>query len=189
VGRGLLRMMLGAFLATKPEQVVFCYGAYGKPALDRRVHEQTLQFNLSHSNELALFIFCRDRPAGIDVEYVRPMPDEADFAERFFSSSESALISSLSGEQRRIAFFKLWTCKEAYLKANGDGLADSLNEVVFSFGEADTARVVSIHGDEKRAASWRMEMFRPAQGYQAACAIEGSAGQLVFRNADDYFPN
>src|SRR4051812_45031189 len=49
VGRGLLRMLLGAFLATKPGQVTFRYGAYGKPALDRVVHGRTLQFNLAHS--------------------------------------------------------------------------------------------------------------------------------------------
>jgi 4'-phosphopantetheinyl transferase len=189
VGRGLLRMFLGAFLAMKPDQIAFRYGAYGKPALDRVVHGRTLQFNLAHSNDLAVFIFCWDRPVGIDVEHVRPMTDEADFAERFFSPAESALIGSLSGEQKRNTFFKLWTCKEAFLKASGAGLTDPLNEVEFSFGDADSARIVSIHGDKKRAALWRMEMFKPAKGYQAACAVEGDAEQLVFRQADDYIPD
>lgn len=189
VGRGLLRMLLGAYLAMKPDRVAFRYGAHGKPALDGPYQDRTLQFNLSHSDDLAVFIFCRDRQVGIDVEYIRPMPDEADFAERFFSPAESAWISSLTGEQRRIAFFKLWTCKEAYLKASGAGLAVSLNQVVFSFSDAGSARMLSIHGNKQQAAHWRTELFDPAAGYQAACALEGKPGPLVFRKSDDYFPN
>lgn len=189
VGRGLLRMLLGAYLALPPGQIAFRYGTYGKPALDGTVDGRTLQFNLAHSNELAVFIFCWDRPVGIDVEHVRPMPDEADLAERFFSPAESALVASLAGEQRRETFFKLWTCKEAYLKTGGAGLANSLSAVEFAFDPAGAARIQAIHGDRKRAAAWRMHLFTPARDYQAACACEGDPGRLVFRQTDDHFPD
>src|SRR5688572_21945113 len=88
IGRGLLRTLLGAYLALEPGRIEFRYGAYGKPALNGPVRGKTLQFNLAHSNDMAVFIFSRNRPVGIDVEHIRQMSDEDDFAERFFSLDE-----------------------------------------------------------------------------------------------------
>jgi hypothetical protein len=70
VVRGLLRTILGCYLNTEPRQLRFRYGPHGKPALEMEPGEDTLSFNLSHSNALALFAVSRGRELGIDLEYV-----------------------------------------------------------------------------------------------------------------------
>ena len=190
VGRGLLRKILGGYLGLHPAWVEFGYGRYGKPALKVGDVNHTLQFNLAHSNDLALYAFCWNQPLGIDLEHVRTMTNEDDFAAQLFSVSESALIASLSGQQKRRAFFKIWTCKEAFFKASGDGLTKPVDQVEIALDALDTektASLVSIAGDRSQATGWHVETFQPAINYQAALAFQGDAYKIRFQQADDYF--
>ena len=178
VGRGLLRVILGSYLHVEPAQLEFVYGPHGKPALKPGVTDKTLEFNLSHSKDLALYAFNWNRRIGVDIEYLIPMADMDDFAERFFTLRESTWINALSGEQKEDAFFKTWTCKEAFLKANGSGLMVPINQVEISLETEGTVELISIGSDNKQPARWRLEMFNPSPGYQAALAVEGHGGQL-----------
>ena len=173
VGRGLLRTLIGHYLKIEPAQIEFIYEDYGKPALKPDLQDKTLEFNLSHSKGLALYVFNWNRKVGIDVEQIHAMPDMDDFAERFFSPRESAYINSLSGQPKEIAFFKLWTCKEAFLKANGNGLTVPINEVEISLEPEGSARLEAIGEEKTQTSYWQLEIFNPVQGYQAALAVEG----------------
>ncbi len=178
-GRCLLRIILGGYLGMDPSQIEFAYREAGKPVLKPGPQGEFLEFNLSHSNDLALYIFSRNHEVGIDVEYIHSMPDMDDFAEKFFSSRETELINSLRGEEKDAAFFKLWTCKEALLKANGSGLTMPLSHMEISL-EADGAVTLnSIGGDPEHTSRWHLEVFNPAPGYQAAFTVDGYAGQVV----------
>ena len=121
-GRGILRILLGRYLSVEPQQLRFDYTSSGKPAL-AKTGDSRLQFNLSHSQGLALYAVTRDRQIGIDLEQLRPTADVEQIAQRFFSAQEYAAIQSLPPDQKLEAFFRYWTCKEAYLKATGDGLS------------------------------------------------------------------
>jgi 4'-phosphopantetheinyl transferase len=184
VGRGLLRTILGKYLGMDPAHIEFSYGPYGKPALKTDQPNQTLQFNLAHSQNQALFAFCADRPLGIDLEHVREMPDEDALARHVFSPAEAALVASLSGQQKHAAFFKIWTCKEAVLKASGHGLTKPLDQTEISL-TGETARLAVIDGDPDKAARWRLELFKPLPDYQAALAFEGRTCQIIFRQIDE----
>jgi 4'-phosphopantetheinyl transferase len=173
VGRGLLRCILGSYLEKESAQIEFDYGKYGKPSL---THDKALEFNLSHSKDLAVCAFGLNHAIGIDVEYLHPMSDMNNFAEQYFSPRESAYINSLPAEQKESAFFKLWTCKEAFLKANGSGLTMPLNEVEIFLESGVNAVLSSISGDKVEAMKWRLETFNPLPGYQAACIIRGNKG-------------
>jgi 4'-phosphopantetheinyl transferase len=187
LGRGLLRKILGGYLGMEPAWIEFSYGPYGKPALKTGDSNHTLQFNLAHSKGLALLAFCWNRPLGIDLEHVRPMASEDDFAAQVFSASESALIASLTGEQKRQAFFKIWTCKEAFFKASGDGLTKPIDQAEIALDAGEAARLVSIAGDPQQASGWRLQTFQPVADYQAALAFQGDECKVVFKQADDYF--
>jgi hypothetical protein len=63
-----------------------------------------MEFNLSHSGNLALYAFTRGRAVGVDVELIREMPDADDLAERFFSVTETALLRALPLDRRSLAF-------------------------------------------------------------------------------------
>lgn len=187
VGRGLLRKILGEYLGLDPAWIEFDYGPYGKPTLKVGDLNHTLQFNLAHSKDRALYAFCWNRALGVDLEHVREMTNEDDFAAQVFSASESALIASLIGEQKRQAFFKIWTCKEAFFKASGDGLTKPIDQAEIALDTEEIARLVSIAGDAQQAAGWRLETFQPANNYQAALAFYGDAYKIRFLQTNDYF--
>ena len=185
VGRGLLRQFLGNYLGLNPAWVELRYGPFGKPALKAGEINHTLQFNLAHSNGLALYAFCWNRALGIDLEHVRPM-NEDDFAAQVFAASESAHIAALAGEQKRRAFFKIWTCKEAFFKASGDGLSKPIDQAEIALDAEETASLVSIAGDREQAAGWQLKTFQPGSHYQAALAFYGAESPIRYREVDRY---
>lgn len=83
--RGILRFLLGRYLATDPGQIKFCYGREGKPFLANESAAGGLRFNVSHSQGLALFAFARGRELGVDLERIEPSVHER-IPERFFSA-------------------------------------------------------------------------------------------------------
>src|SRR5258706_3456595 len=185
VGRGLLRTILGCYLNIEPARIEFVYGQYGKPALKPGLHDQVLEFNLSHSKDMALYIFSLNRKIGIDIEYIHSMPNMDKFAEEFFSLGENTFIDSLPENQKLDALFKIWTCKEAFLKANGFGLTVPINQVEISLESEQSTRLLSIGGDQEQAARWHLETFIPVTGYQASLAFEGHARQVILRRLND----
>lgn len=167
-GRGILRRILGHYVNREAACLEFVYSPRGKPHLS----DEGLHFNVSHSNGLAVYGVSRDRPLGVDVEYLRPLPDAEKLAQRFFCPQEYSILRSLPEDQKQLAFFHAWTCKEAFLKATGEGLA-GLDEVEVSIHPDQPAKLLSIQGDRKAAKHWHLERFSPATDYVAAIAIEG----------------
>jgi 4'-phosphopantetheinyl transferase len=172
LGRGILRTLLAAHLNLEPAQIRFSYGPCGKPALKSTRGENAPQFNISHSGNLLMVAFCQEHRVGIDVEQVRLVADELRLAEEFFSPGESKWISSLNGARRRAAFFKLWTCKEALVKASGIGLAEIKEQMEIQLAEQNHPRLVSIDGSREESDLWRLQTGEPVPGYQAALAVE-----------------
>jgi len=119
VARGLLRVELGRRMQAPPARLNFVYNAFGKPALK----DSSLQFNISHSAELVLIAIADASEVGVDVEFVRPQPEMHRIAERVFSPSELALFQSTPTDAQTEMFYRLWTQKEARLKASGTGFA------------------------------------------------------------------
>ena len=74
--RGVLRALLARYLGLDPRALQFSLGEHGKPMLDT-TGPRTLQFNLSHSGELALYAFSQNAAVGIDVEASRRPLDES----------------------------------------------------------------------------------------------------------------
>jgi 4'-phosphopantetheinyl transferase len=168
VGRGSLRLLLGEYLNTPPEQVFFTYGPRGKPF----VNAGGLFFNLSNSDERALVGFVREREIGVDVEYLKPMPDCEQIAERFFSESERLVLRGIPAERKEEAFFNCWTRKEAYLKAVGEGLAAPLDSFDVTLAPGEPPRMHTLRGDAAAASRWFFEHLRPAPDYIGAIALE-----------------
>lgn len=173
IGRGILRTILGNYLNTNPSELQFCYGLRGKPALAEICGESTLRFNLSHSQGLALYAITRNRQLGIDIEYLRPIPQAEQIAKNYFSAREKAVFFALPQEQKQVAFFNCWTRKEAYLKAIGDGLAFPLNQLDVSLSPGEPAQLYSIKGDRSAATHWSLYELKLVSNYVAALAVEG----------------
>ncbi|GET42134.1 4'-phosphopantetheinyl transferase family protein [Microseira wollei] len=170
VGRGILRNILGRYLGKEPGELEFCYSDRGKPSLAGS--NSSVCFNLSHSQSLALYAIAR-RPIGIDLEFIRPLDDALKLAQRFFSPREYAFIAALPPDQKQKAFFQLWTCKEAYLKATGEGLA-GLGQVEVSLTPGGAARLIA-HNKSQEQNSWFLQPLTPDPNYAAAVAVEGQS--------------
>ena len=175
VARAVLRELLGAYVGVAPRDVRFVYGARDKPALASPLDDSQLQFNVSHSGEIALYAVGLHRRVGVDVEQLRALDDLEGLAARNFSAAECRALFALPPELRAPAFFACWTRKEAYIKAVGDGLAYPLNAFTVSLVPGEAARFVEIEGDPAAAQRWTLQAIDVRSGYEAAVAVDGPA--------------
>lgn len=161
--RGYLRRLLSRYLQYLPEQLVFTYNEYGKPAL---AGASELTFNLAHSEGLALYAVARQQPLGIDVEAIQATVEFEALLPRIASEAERRLWQTLPPALQPLAFFQLWTRKEAVIKALGMGLSFPLESLTV-FG----ATAEQVLGEA--AAALRLQTFCPQPNYLAALAAVG----------------
>ena len=177
-GRGLLRDILSRYLYTEPDQLRFSYNAYGKPALTEDTSAEALCFNLSHSNGIALYALTRGREIGVDIEYFRPDVEAAKLAERFFSPREAAVLRALPEHLRKEGFFNCWTRKEAYIKAEGEGMAIPLSTFDVSLTPGEPAALLRTERQPQGPPCWSLQALNPEHGYAAALAVKGHDWEL-----------
>jgi len=130
VGRYLLKTLFGYYLNTKPKDIAVLIDDYGKPY----VPEQDIEFNLSHSLEMVVCAVNVGRKIGVDIEKITNNIFE--LVERFFSPNEAYYIFMQDDKDKNYEAYRLWTMKEAYLKALGKGLFLPLNSFDL-FAETD----------------------------------------------------
>jgi 4'-phosphopantetheinyl transferase len=177
-GRGLLRTILSGYLGIDPRAVGFSYGPNGKPALAGRADATALHFNLAHSEDLALLAVTRAGNVGIDVERIRPLENVEELVARFFSPCESGAFQNLPASEKPVAFFNLWTRKEAWLKATGEGIGHSLNLVEVSFLPGAPARLVRLPANLAQPPCWSLHDLAPAPDFAAAVALAVTNARL-----------
>jgi 4'-phosphopantetheinyl transferase len=139
IGRGAVREILAGYLgiaardvAIVPRPCVACGGPHGKPALAPPA--DGLRFNVSHTGELLLVAVAHGREVGIDAEPVGRARPLASTAHSWLGDPESRALECVPPQERDQALLRLWTLKEAYLKAVGVGLNADLREVVVALG-------------------------------------------------------
>jgi 4'-phosphopantetheinyl transferase len=169
---GILRIILGRYLSLAPTQINFTHSDRGKPYLTDDCNPVNLQFNLSHSENMAIVGISRDRPIGVDLEKIRPMENAEPLAERFFCASEYDLLTQAIPEERDQLFFQFWTAKEAYLKATGEGISGGLNQIEIAF---NPLRFINFP-------NWYLQSFSPnpddRHSFWAAIAVEGKGENI-----------
>lgn len=161
-----LRVLLGARQGVAPgavrltrERCPSCGGPHGRPATGGGVH-----FSLSHTRGLALLAFA-DVPVGVDVERV---PDARIVTEigGQLHPAETRELAELPEPERPLAFARVWTRKEAYLKGEGTGLVGGL----------DAEHVGTGPRPLPGPAGWSVTDVAVPAGYAAAVAVS-TAGQ------------
>jgi 4'-phosphopantetheinyl transferase len=175
-GRGFLREILSRYLETKPGALKFLYGPYGKPALAGEHERSSVRFNMSHSHNAALLALTEAKQIGVDVEHIRADFATEDIARRFFSCVEVDSFNALPGEEQAAAFFRCWTRKEAFIKATGKGLSQSLDSFDVTLAPALPAALVRVEDDD--ASRWSMSDIDVGTDYAAALVVEGSVGKI-----------
>lgn len=124
-GRSLLRVILGRSLGVSPKALLFETGPWGKPGLPGC----PLRFNISHSGGAALLALTWQQEVGVDLEAACRDLSGEELAPQVLSARERAWLWEHAPEQRSRAFLTLWTAKEAYVKATGQGLSFPLTRL------------------------------------------------------------
>lgn len=181
VARGRLRQLIGEYMGISPKQLMFTYNSYGKPEIKSK--SSILHFNLSHSNEMAVYVLSASFEVGIDIEYLKPHIEIEEIAKRFFSVNESTALIALPAEQKLLAFYQCWTRKEALLKALGEGLSFPLDKCEVSLAPGKPARIISIQDSEILAAEWYMQSFGISNEYVGAVVVHGHVDMVRFMEA------
>jgi 4'-phosphopantetheinyl transferase len=163
ITRGLLRSLLGRYSDRSPGELCFVYNAHGKP----EVKNCGIHFNTSHSGDYAAFAFTRSGAVGVDIEQFRDdITRREQIAEKYFAAGERTQLQALSEGERSRAFFDLWTRKEAFVKARGDGLFSGLNQFEVCLREP---RVVSVRN--AAATNWWMDSLPEINDYAGAVVV------------------
>ncbi len=157
IARAVLRLILARYLHVRPTELAFTYNQHGKPQL----LNSSLQFNLSHSGDLALLAIGKTFPLGIDLEFFSARPYEG-IGKLLFSVSENQALCQMNLTLKPLVFFHIWAQKEAFIKACGLGLSYPTQQFDVPIFPAAKQQVVdSLH--EKK---WQMMSFMP----QVACS-------------------
>lgn len=176
IARAMLRVVLGHYLQQNARELTFTYNQHGKPQV---INACNLQFNLSHSGELALLAIGQQFPLGIDLEFFSARPYEG-IAKHSFSSKESACFSTLPGYLKVLAFFHVWAQKEALIKACGLGLAYPIQQ----FDVPVLPPTDELVADELHKTHWKMTSFMPTAGCCAALCYAPHIREIRYIRAD-----
>jgi len=171
--RGILRTLLGHYLQQLPAQLQFCYNANGKPDLRPTDGIAPIAFNVTHSENLALYAFAVQGSVGIDTEAIKPVGLLPQLIERYFSLKEKALITAQSPQEQERHFFYYWTAKEALTKATGRGITD-LTQIELAVSPTDIQVTYPQAAPNDR---WQVHFIEPQPGYAGAIAYTASAPQ------------
>ncbi len=168
--RAHLRRILARYVGIRPRDVRFAYGEHGKPTLAERDEPR---FNLSDSELKGLAAVSWGARIGVDIEFAREGRSFTDIADRFFAQAESAALRALPSDDHRVAFYRAWTRKEAYLKAWGTGLSFGADRFTLDYIGEGPGSLLATEMPEDDASRWRFRDVEVGPAYVGAICFEG----------------
>jgi 4'-phosphopantetheinyl transferase len=181
---GLTRIALGQALGVSPAALTFVEGINGKPSAQCDGRPAPVSFNLSHADGMVgVAVLARpDVPVGFDLErFDRTI--ELELADRYFRPEEVRWLTGLPADERRRGFLRLWTLKEALIKATGEGLSRELDSFWFEVFPPRLHFAPSDGTEEQ----WRFEQRIVDDTFVAAAGLrlaEGADHSPVWRGVD-----
>jgi 4'-phosphopantetheinyl transferase len=179
-GRGVLREILGRYLALSPQTVALECGSEGKPLCTSQPAGWEICFNLSHSGDTAALAVSNGFEVGIDVEHVRPIEESMPL--EVFSAQEREQFDALPDAQRQSVFFETWARKEACLKALGTGFILPPEHFEFDLSAHGDTTPRFVGGAAKEATHWRIRALSPGPACAGAVAARHTGWSIVNMN-------
>jgi len=144
VAHAALRLVLAGYLHCKPADVLLQPGALGKPLLAGPGRVGSLSFNLSHSGDWGLLGVGQQEHIGVDIEQYRDIPDLQEVAATVLSEAELSVLHTRPAQERAACFLRLWTRKEAVVKATGAGIGTALDAIEIDPADPPLADVFTV---------------------------------------------
>ncbi len=179
VSHAMLRTVLSKYAAPAPSDWRFDTNTFGKPAIATGLNPDNIQFNLSHTNGIAVCAITLNDTVGVDVEQHARENKLLDIADRFFSKQETTELHTHPLTERKKRFFDYWTLKESYIKARGKGLSIPLDSFSFFLHDDQPIEMMLHHnGQHDPATDWFFWLLeRNANETIAVCRYMTDTGE------------
>ena len=168
--RGLRRRILADYLDRPPQELRFSRNENGKPFLE----DSALSFNVSHSRDRLLIAVTAGRAVGVDIEFRRHGVAMDAIAQRWFAPEENRFFQC--SENPHVGFFDIWAKKEAYVKAQGQGIFHELNSFSVPLASAPGFPSIGKNGE------WFFQPLEIDPAYAAALVSEAPPVPVQLRN-------
>ena len=168
--RAALRTILGRATGFDPAALEFDFGSHGKPRL-----ADGPCFNASDSGDLVA-IALTTAEVGIDIEGLRSLRRGDRLAQRICTAKELDALSRLADEERDHRLLRLWTCKEAALKAVGVGLQGGARNVEVELPNNGRPTLTNVLGD---ATGWTLLFPELQPDVLCTVVVHGSHNTVV----------
>ena len=166
-----LRPLLAAYVGCRADELTLIRGEHGKPSL---AEPPALEFNLSHTRGGALVGISREQALGVDIETRHRSRPVVELARRYFADTEAAALSRVAAPHRQVAFLRLWSCKEAVVKALGRGIGFGLARVAFALdADGEPIHLNVIDASAGSIAEWQIVGLAPTRELVGALAWRG----------------
>jgi 4'-phosphopantetheinyl transferase len=169
----MLRALLSARVNAPRREWRFIVDDGGKPRIDPPSGAPALRFSLSHTRGLAAAAVAARGSIGVDAERIDSAKADMAIADAYFAPSEVRMLRAAPSAERTDSFFRLWTLKEAYLKATAEGVGVRLDSFAFSF-DADGVAFSPPTG--ARRFDWQFVVLPTSPDHAAALAVGRESG-------------
>lgn len=160
ISTGVLANLLSQYLELLPDEIILSKNRYGKPFVSPIVDSE-LNFNLSHSDNIGIFAFTTKYQIGIDIEKIKDIDNIDEIMRLVFTPNEISLFKNLSIETKTDLFYRLWTAKEAFMKAIGRGFSFSPKKIEFSFDNFGKIFINKIFDKKYKPEEFKIYAFYP----------------------------
>ena len=150
--RFFLKKVLSENLKKPISAINIEYGTNGKPYLNN----ENIYFNCSHSDNHFVIVVNEIGTIGIDIENKVRDFEISKIANLILSNEEQTKFFELTTEEQRVLFLKIWTIKEAFFKAFGNGLTSPLKNVSVQIDDDYTARLCNSFANQFDLNNWKI---------------------------------
>ncbi|MCL6494722.1 MAG: 4'-phosphopantetheinyl transferase superfamily protein [Ignavibacterium sp.] len=177
-----LRKFLSYYLQVDFDKVAISYSKSGKPYLNDKINSN-LKFNYSHSGDYIVYAFTTDNEIGIDIEKIKDIPEIDELSRTHFSDEEQLIYFELKNpEEKKRLFYKIWTRKEALLKAEGSGITIDLKSLTVLTTNEKNANQIKIKFLDK---NWSITDIMLDTHYSSSVALNSvSYKKIVIYDKD-----
>jgi len=176
----LLRVLLSTVGDVEAEHWRFVSAPGGKPEIHPDLGHSELRFSLSHTRGLVACAVGHYHDVGVDVELCGRGSGALEIAQKYFAPAEAALLADAPPAQRGLMFARIWTLKEAYVKATGKGLATPLDAFTLTLDPLGIAFTAAI---PDRADDWQFAEMSPGPDHRLAIAVRRAAAAPILLDA------
>lgn len=166
----LVRRTLSRYFAIAPADWTFATNPYGRPEITNPEAPRGLRFNLSHTRGMVAVLVHDEVDAGVDVEHIVTIDNLHTMANTVFADNERTELLALPAHAQLALFYRLWTLKEAFIKAKGMGLALPLKGFWFSAHDPMALRVGCREAIDAEPDAWTFTVSQPSPNHVLATA-------------------